>query len=860
MMRFYRALLWLYPQSFRAEYGEELSNVFAARFASHSGVLATLEIAFAAVHDVVPNAIATHWDILRQDLRYTARALRRSPGFALTAILVVALGVGANTAAFSLADFVLVRPLPYPESDRLVKLWHRTPGYGRMELSPPNYNDWRAAATSFTAMGAFNEGAANLVGGEEPRRLQTAQVTSDVFRLIGVRAYRGRTFTPDDSAAGGRAILSHGLWQTQFGGDEDMLGQVVNLDGLPLVVVGIMPPGFHFPRREVELWTPLTISPNDGADRTNNYLQGIARLRDGVSVEQAQGEMSLIAQRLERQYPKENRETGAVVYRLRDEMSERSRLLLVALCGAALCILFLACANLASLLLARAVSREQEIAVRTALGAGRDRLLRQLTTESAILVLIGSGVGLLAAVGGLPLLGWLVPPTLPVAQHPTINVRVLVVAATVVALTGLAFGVVPALRTRGGKALAALRDGTRAGGGRRRRTRAALVVVEVTASVVLLVSSGLLVRALWRIQSVETGFVSTNVLTLRTALPWSRYDSTARRAQFLDRVLSEVRRLPGVERAAYITGLPMAMRGGIWPAGIAGQEVVRGLQSSVSLRYVTPQFFEALRIPLKAGRDVSETDAADQPFVAVVSESFAKRYWPNESALGKRFNVAFDDRTIVGVVADVRVRGRESQSEPQVYLPYKQQRDQSLIFYPPKDLVVKSAVPPITLLPAIRRIVKATDPQQPISHVRTMDDLVAEETASRVAQLRVLTLLAAIALLIAGVGIHGLLSFSVSRRSQELGIRRALGAQSGTIVGMVVREGAGLAVVGIAAGIGLGYLAGRSMQALLVGVEPGDPLTILVATTVCFATVLIGCLRPAARAARVDPMAALRPE
>jgi putative ABC transport system permease protein len=859
-MRFYRALLWLYPQSFRTEYAAELCAAFGARFTGRSGVLSTLQMVGAALGDVVPNAAAVHWDILRQDLRYTGRALARSWGFALTAVLVVALGVGANTAAFSLADFVLVRPLPYPDSDRLVKLWHRTPGYGRMELSPPNYNDWRAAATVFSGMAAFTESAVNLVGGEEPRRLQTAQVTPDVFGVVGVRAFRGRTFTREDSAAGGRVVLSHGLWQTQFGGDESVVGQVVNLDGRPHVVVGVMPPGFHFPRREVELWTPLVIGPQDGADRTNNYLQGIARLRPGVSVEQAQTEMTVIAARLEQQYPKENRETGAAVYRLRDEISQRSRLLLVALCGAALCILCLACANLASLLLARAANREQEIAVRTALGAGRDRLLRQLTTESVVLVAMGSAVGLLAAVAGLPLLGWLVPPTLPIAQHPTIDVRVLALAAAIVALTGLAFGVLPALGVRGGKTLAALRDGTRTGGGRKRRTRAALVVVEVTASVVLLVSSGLLIRALWNLESVDPGFRSANVLTLRTALPWPRYDSTGRRAQFYDRVLGEVRSLPGVEQAAYITGLPMAMRGGIWPAGIAGQEVVRGEEHSVSVRFATPQFFTALQIPIRAGRDVSETDGPDQPFVAVVSESFARRYWPNETALGKRFHVAFDDRTIVGVVADVRVRGREVDSEPQVYLPYKQQRDQSMVAYPPKDLVVRSSVPVTTLLPAIRRIVRAVDPQQPISNVRTMDQVVAEETASRVAQLRVLMVLAAIALLIAGVGIHGLLSFSVSRRSQELGIRRALGAQSGAIVGMVMREGVALAAVGIVAGVALAYLAGRAMQALLVGVQPGDPLTIIMAAAVCFGTVLLGCLRPAARAARVDPMAALRPE
>jgi putative ABC transport system permease protein len=859
-MRFYHALLRLYPASFRTEYREELCYAFGERTRELFGPLASLRILLAALADVIPNAIAAHWDVLRQDLGYAARSLWRTPGFALTAVLVVALGVGANTAVFSLADFVFVRPLPYADAGRLVKLWQSVEGAGTNEVSPANYRDWKAMTSAFSGMGAYWHRAANLVGAAEPRRLETVRATPELLPLLGVTPLIGRTFTAEDAGRGQFILLSHALWQSHFGGDPNVIGTSVRLDGTPHTVIGVMPASFQFPTRSVEAWTSLALRENDYADRTDTYLEVVARLRPGVSVEQARQEMAVVSARLQQQYPKEDKDTGAAVLGLRDELSERSRLLVLALCGATLCILLLACANLASLFLARGAHRARELAVRTALGAGRERLVRQLVTESVGIAFIGGIVGVAAAAAGEPLLARLVPSNLPIADHASLDLRVLGIAVAFVLLTGLAFGLAPALRAgRSSSALDALRSGTRTVGGRTQRLRAALVVVEVAASVVLLVTSGLLIRAVWRIQTTDPGFVADDVLTLQTALPLPKYDSTARRAQYYDRVLQDVRALPGVRDAAYATGLPMAMRGGIWPVSLKGEEVIANQANSVSLRYVTPHFFATLGIPLRRGRDVAATDTLEQPFVAVVSESFIKRTWPHEDPIGKRFSLAAKERTVVGVVGDVRVRGLERPSEPQVYLPYQQVPDGAITSYIPKDLVVRTdnSGP---LLPRIREIVKSADPEQPISNVRRMSEIVAEETASRVTQLWLLGALSAIALLIAGLGIHGLLNFAVSKRSQELGVRRALGAQDGSIIGLVLREGLALALIGIVIGVAVAYATARGMGALLFGVRPEDPLTIAVAAALCLATAVAGCLRPAMRAARVDPLSALRAE
>jgi putative ABC transport system permease protein len=834
---FYRLLLRLYPASFRAEYGDELCAAFAeiARRTSRARAIGN------AIADVTWNAIGAHVDILTQDLRYAVRTLRHSPGFAFTAILIVALGIGANTAAFSLADFVLLRPLPFPDSGQLVKIWGASGGY-QDEVSPPNYLDWRRMATrNFSGMAAHAFGEANLVGVGTPRRLQLALVTPELMPLIGVGPRLGSFISPANAKSTSIAVLSHDLWRTQFGGDAGVIGRVIRLDGAAYTVVGVMPPSYRFPSRGTEAWIPLTSQPQDWADRTNTFLHVIGRLRPGATLEGGRAELSAVAARLEQLYPEENKGLGVTVLPLRDLMGQRSKMLVMALFGASLCILLLACANLASLLLARAANRAREIAIRTALGCGRERLVRQLVTETILLAVIGGSAGVFVAWAGLPLLAQLVPMALPVEEVPRISLRVIGFAAALMALTALGFGIVPALRKQ-----------TTTG---RQRLRGALVVLEVVGSIVLLISSGLLMRAIWRIQSIEPGFRSDEIMTMKTALPMPKYGTVAARQRFYDRVLTDIRAIPGVKSAAYTTGLPMVRTGGLRSVEMPGADPRDNL---ASLRYVTPDYFATLGIPLLRGRDVAATDTQQSSYVAVVSQSLVRRHWPNQEAIGRTFKFAQKERTVVGVVGDVRVRGFEQTSEPQVYIPAPQIEDNGTLGYVPVDLVIRSTLPPAQWLPEVRRIVAAADPEQPISDVRPLSAVVENTTAPRRVQLRVLAILSAIALLIAGVGIHGLLSFAVAQRTKELGIRHALGAQSGEIVAMVLREGLTLALIGTAIGVAVAIAVGQTMRALLFGITPTDTRTIAAAVALCFITAIIGCLRPAIRAARVDPIVALR--
>ena len=863
MRRLYRWLLRLYPESFRAEYGPELTSTFEESTRGRSGAAS----AVAAVGDVVPNAFLAHGHILLQDLRYALRTLNRARGFALTVVLVTAIGVGANTATFSVADFVLLRPLPFPEPNTLVRLcWGPRTGGGwgcNNQLSPANYRDYRSMTPSFQAMGAFYGSAMNLVGAGDPQRLATTAVTSDVLPLLGVTAVLGRVF---DSAGGGEAdartvVLSYGLWQSQFAGDPRVLGRSVTLDGAPHAVIGVMPPGFHFPSRDVQLWTHLVLREQDFENRDNNYLEAVARLKPGVDMARARADLEVVAERLRRDYPEVNEDAGFSFFSMRDNMAPRYRLMLLGLIGASLCILLLTCANLANLLLARAGTRERELAVRAALGAGKDRLVRQMVTESVILALAGGLAGLALAAAAVPLLSLLVPSTLPVADRPTLDPRALVVAASFAALTGLGFGLLPALRVGGRAGFDGLREGARSGGGQKQRLRHVLVALEVAASVLLLVSSGLLIRAVWRIQSIDPGFVSERVITLKTALPRPKYDMTLRRVQFYNRVLSDVRALTGVQGAAYITGLPMVMTGRITGVVIPGQEDSERFRGEVaSIRFVTPQYFHTMGIPLLRGRDIEDGDIQGRAPVAVVSESFARKYWPDEDALGRTFESRGGARTVVGVVGDVRVRGLERESEPQLYASAGQVPDTAFTNDDPKDLVIRYAGPAATLLPAVREIVRAADPEQPVSDVRTLEDVVAGETATRRVQLRILGALAAIAMLLSGVGIYGLLAYTVTQRSREIGVRLALGAEPASVARMIVWQGMKLALVGLVPGVLAAYWAARGMRSLLFGVEPADPATVLVVVGLVLVMTLAGSLLPVLRAVRVKPILVLRAE
>ena len=862
-MFFYRLLLHLYPSSYRADYRDEMTADFEEEVRRASGLLAKGGLWLGAIADIIGNAAAVHWEIGKRDFLYALRSLRRSPGFAITAFLLVTIGIGANAAIFTLADFVLVRPLPFPQSERLVKIWEKHPGYSRMELSPANYRDFTTPSTSFEQVAAFNDfNSKNLVGQGEPVRIDGATVTGNLFATLGRAALVGRTFSERDDAAGapGAVVLSYSLWQNEFGGDPGVLGKTIFLDDEAFTVVGVMPADFHFPNRETEFWTTFRFAEDAYKERDNNYIIGVGRLKPGVSLEQARTELGLIAARLRQQYPKENENVDANVVALRDELSNQSRLLLITLCGAALCMLIITCANLANLLLVRSLARQRELSIRISLGANRRYLIRQLLSESLMLGLAGGAGAIGIALAALPILSRLVPNALPVEQVPPLDMRMLLFALGLTALTVLAFGVGPAIRASKSAGLNGLHEGVRTGGTGHHRLRSALVIAEVVTSVVLLTSSGLLIRALWKVKTTDPGFSTEGVLTMRTELPAPKYDKVSVREHFYNKVLTDIRGIPGVTDAAYSSGLPMRWRGGIWPVIVNGRSQNRADGNSASLRFVTPGFFSTLGIPMRQGRGVSENDTADRQWVAVVSESFVKRYWPDEQPIGRHFTFGLHDREVVGVVSDVRVRGLERPSEPQVYLPYKQVPDGWLTGYMPKDLVIHSSQPVENLVPQVRRIIANADPQQPISNVRTMEEIVAGETESRALQMRVLIVFTGLAIVLAGLGIYGLLSFTVSLRQQEFGIRMALGAARSDVSRLVLRQAAGLGLLGLLPGLLLALLVGKLLESLLAGVKPSDALTFAAAAAVCLLTTLLGALAPAMRATQVDLSTVMRAE
>jgi predicted permease len=729
-------------------------------------------------------------------------------------------------------------------------------------LSPANYRDWKKQSKSFESFGAYASLQVNLVGEGEPEALSGEVVTADVLPLVGVKPLLGRWFTAEDERHGapGTVLLSYSLWQAKFGGSPAVIGKKVVLDTEPCTVVGVMPASFAFPRRQDEIW--LAIRSRDdwylNEDRTNTFLTGVGKLRPGVSIEQANAELRLIAANTERQFPKELKDVGAAAYDLRDTVTVRSKTMLAALLGASLCVLLIACTNLANLLLARALARRKELAVRAAMGAGRERLVRQLLTESMLLAIGGGALGILIAVNATPLFARLVPSDLPIVALPSADWRILWFGALATILTGLAFGVLPALRATGGTDL---REGSRSGvGGRKERLRGALVVAEIAASVVLLVTSGLLIRAMLRIQGTDPGFRADHVLTLRTPVTGPRYAKTVTRCAFYQRVLGDVRVLPGVESAAYISALPMVWRGGIWTIMVNGQQPVDPSSQRASMRFVSPDFFKTLAIPMKLGRDVAESDVQTSPMVAVVSESFANQYWPGQNPLGKRFNIAMDDRTVIGVAGDVRVRGLERLSEPQVYLPYQQVKDGWFAGYIPLDLAIRTAQEPTQIASAVRRIVASAEPDLPVTDVKPLTEIVAGETASRRAQLVVLGGFAGIAFLLAAIGIHGLLAYAVSQRTQEIGVRTALGATQGDILRLIVGDAMVLALIGISLGAAMAYASGLELRSLLAGLKPNDMDAFSAGILLSLVMTIAGSFAPALRAIRVDPATALRSE
>jgi predicted permease len=803
-------------------------------------------------------------ETLLQDVRYGLRMLRRSPGFALTALIVIALGVGANTAAFTLLDHVLLRPLPFRDAGRLVMLYETQleRGIPRTQTSPPNYLDWKSMSKSFDSMGGYISVlfAVNLSGQGDPVRLDSAIVTSEVFSTLGVQAEAGRVFSADDDRVGSAnvVLLSSGLAISLFGSTDGAIGQTISLDNQPQTVVGVMPADFAFPSRNAQIWRPLRFSPVLLGMRNNHILYAVARLRDGVSMDTARADMDVIGAQLQRAYPKENGKSGIGVVWLRDMLSPQSRMLVLAVFAAALCLMLIACTNLANLLFARAMVRRREMAVRMAIGAGRQRLLRQLLTESLLLAIAGGSLGVLLAFTAIPLLTRLVPLGLGLGAIPEVDWRVFGFAASLVLVTSMAFGVGPAwhsCRTAPSNAL----QSRSAVGGRSERLRSALVLAEVTATVVLLVGAGLLVKALWRVQALNPGFRPEGILTLRTALPSPKYVPAEARRSFYARVMDGTRALPGVASVAYVSYQPMDPTSGRWEVLTPGVVDDPLSAPQAVIHFVTPGFFDTLGIPLKAGRDFNQQDDANAQPVTIISESLAERLWPGQNPIGRRVNLARSDRVIVGVAGSIAVRSLESAIDPQIYFPSEQLGNTSL-YYAPKDLLIRASGDPLTLVPSLRRVIREADPDQAVSDVKLLSDIVGAQTAPRRDQLVVLSTFAAIAFLLAGIGIHGLLSFTVSSRTQEIGVRVALGAARSTILSMFLRQGLTLGFAGIAIAVPLAYFAARGMGALLFGVEPGDPAIYAFAALVALTMTLAGSVRPAVRAAVIDPTITTRVE
>ena len=820
------------------------------------------------------DTVRLHVDILRQDLRHAIRALRRTPGFTLTAVFVTALGVGATTAAFTLADYVLVRPLPFPHPDRLVTiregLVRRAAAskgiQATNDATPANFLAWQEMSTSFEVMGAYRSVSLNLLGSGEPERLDGVSISYDAMEMVGMRPALGRPLTMADDTYGApcTVLISDALWRRRFGGEASILDSTVVLENESCVVRGVMPRGFEFPNRTTVFWRPIRFAPDAASTRSDRAHRVLARLKPGVSRQQAAADLATVSATLARMYPVENGEIVAVMMELRDDVGVESRMLLIALAAASACVLLIACTNLASLLVARASARGRELTVRMAVGAGRLRLIRQLLTESILLAIVGGGLGLAVAIAAVPMAVKLVPTALPIPEVPDVDLRMLFTAALVTLGTGIGFGVLPAFRAAREATATGLREGGRTGSSRRtQRLRGGLVIAQVGLSVVLLACTGLLIRALIRVQSTPPGFNAEGVLTMRTLLPFSKYGMQAPRAEFHRRVIEGVAALPGVVGAAYTSYLPMTFRGGVWPVVVAGRPESSGDIDNASARYITPDYFRVMEIPLKAGRRFEESDSLEAQPVAIVSERFVQAYLDGNEPIGRTFQFGpAGEKTIVGVVGEVRVRGLERRSEPQAYLPYQQQRDNSTLSYIPKDLVVRlgNAEQMGAVTAAIRRIIASADSNQPISDIQPLTAIVGGETTARAVQVRVLAAFAVLAGLLAAVGLHGLLAFVVSSRSREFGVRLALGAEPRSILTSVARRGLVLGITGATAGIVVAYMAGRWMESLLVGVHPADAATVATAIGVSLAMTVVGSLLPAIRAARTNPIVAMRAE
>ncbi|MCI0388409.1 MAG: ABC transporter permease [Acidobacteria bacterium] len=802
---------------------------------------------------------------LLQDLRYGARMLVKNPSFTLIAVITLALGIGANTAIFSLVYALLLRPLPYHEPDRLVQLSNKTSRVRRSGISYPNFSDWRERAQSFEGMASVRGESFNLTGVDKPVQLRGRTVNWNFFPLLGIQPQLGRMFVAEDDRYGAvRAVLvSHRMWQEKFGGDTSVIGRKLMLSGELYEVIGVLPPGFEY-FWAADVYTPigLILRPQTGmTDRgTSMGLNAVARLKPGVTLAQANNEMAALAAQVEREYPAVNSGRSAQAEPLQDVMSEGVRQSLWVLLGAVGFILLIASVNVANLLLVRAAERQKEMALRLALGAGRWRIVRQLLCESLLIAFLGGAFGVLLGRWMVDGLLALAPGNIPQLSRVSLSNTVLLFTLGVSALTSILCGLAPALQASSTNLQTALKEGVRSSAGTGRDvTRRTLLVVEVSLALVLLVGAGLLVRSMARALSVELGFNPDRLLTMRMMPPNSAYDEPRRRV-FYDECLTRVSALPGVRSAAITHALPID--GSQWNTGFyaADKPVPQRTQfPNTEFTPISANYFEAMGISLIQGRWFNSADTANSSPVTVVNETLARRIWPGEDPIGKRLKRGLPEYDspwleVVGVVADVKSYGVESGTPMQTYVPFVQM--------PPTNfwLAVRMVGEPLQAVTAIESAIHSIDKDLPVFSIRSMDQLLGNSLAQRQLTLVLLVSFAALALLLAAVGIYGVISYSVRQRTHELGIRMALGAQTGDVLKLILAQGLKLALIGVVIGLGAAFALTRWMETLLFGVRPTDPLTFAVIAVVLTLVAVLACWIPARRATKVDPMVALRCE
>ena len=798
---------------------------------------------------------------LWQDSRFSLRSLLKRPGFTAIALLALALGIGANTAIFSLVNAVILQPLPYRDPDRLISVYGTRNRSTQGSVGPTDFLDYRSQNKTFEQFAASGSMMLpmNLTGSGEPERLNASIITGNYFDTFGVRPALGRGFSLENEKTGQDhvTVLSHAFWQTRFGGDPNIVNKTINLDGKAYEVLGVMPAEVVLPQ-PAQLWVPLNFDADPEMKMRNaRFLRGIGRLKEGVTLDQAQTDTDLIAAQLEQQYPDSNTGWSLRLIPLREILVGGSRTMLFILFGAVGFVLLIACANVANLLLVRAAARQKEIAMRTALGASRLRIIRQMITESLLLAIFGGALGALLAVAGVKLLVSLGEDNIPRTANVKIDATVLAFTLLISLATGLLFGLAPAIRTMKENLVDALKDGIRGGSEAtvKNRTRSLLVVFESAIAVMLLIAAGLLIRSLVALQNVDPGFDPNNVLTLRVDLPRQKYNTPEKASNFFEQLETRVAGLPGVEAVGLITDLPLSGEARDMPYRVEGRPATSDI-AFVDFRRVNKNYFSAMRIPLRRGRNFTEQEVRQSDKAIVVSQAFVDSVFPNEEALGKRLiiwsGIRNEPYEIIGIVGDTRYQSLQGEPSATMYVPTRE-----LLFV---NLVIRTQGDPLSLVGGVRKEVNALDPDQPIAAIRPMTEWVAMSAAGARYRTTLLGLFALLAMILAATGIYGVMSYSVAQRTQEIGVRMALGARPLDVLKLVVRQGMMLALIGVIVGLAGALALTRVMSSLLFGVTERDPITFGVVAALLIVVAFIACFVPARRATKVDPLVALRYE